>query len=571
MILETLRNLTPQDSVPSYYKPQVVKWIIHLTEAGKFLRMDDVRREEPRKTLALPINGRSSDISARVAADDASYVLPYGLYQTEKKESLMRQRHEDFLRIMRMCGERSQQIRSILAFLESGEVAASVGKFKEEIKEKDIIAFMVAGEYVGTQPEIVRFWAEHNMAKNLRPHNLYTEEVKLCCMICGMPIDAVIDAYVFQGVAGGSKVSMIPWKEDALYAQSYGWVQGENSPICAVCSDAITRNYNDLHLNASIKLGGIEYTIMSKQREAVKTNLNMLVRPTKDGVRALLALEDVRVESQRHLEYDAHYWLLYATAPSPGRGHFFGREYMLNETRDRVLHWLEAQSIEGGTREDDDKQYFSIGSLLSHLYLMKKDQHTENSVPDRMMDAVFHAVLSGNPLPRYLLVLAVQRNKAEMRVSRQRAILINLMLEQIEGVSRMGLDPTETNKGYLLGRVLSLISQAQYHAIGKVNAPVSARFWSGFSTAPAVSFPRLMALYNQYRNKLLKEKSNVAVSIDQQLSEVLALIGTTCPNRLSLEEQAAFALGYYYQEAQRYKGKTAKDNRSETSAEDNNS
>lgn len=113
----------------------------------------------------------------------------------------------------------------------------------------------------------------------------------------------------------------------------------------------------------------------------------------------------------------------------------------------------------------------------------------------------------------------------------------------------------EKNKGtaYVCGRLFAVLESIQWFALGDTNAGIRERYFSSASTTPGLAFGRLMKLSQHHLSKLKGEKPGLAVNLDKDLQELCASIeGSQFPATFRLEEQGAFALGYYHQKNKKY-------------------
>jgi CRISPR-associated protein Csd1 len=87
----------------------------------------------------------------------------------------------------------------------------------------------------------------------------------------------------------------------------------------------------------------------------------------------------------------------------------------------------------------------------------------------------------------------------------------------------------------------------------EVNSSVLDRYFALASTYPAVAFPKIESLAQKHLRKLRRDKPGAAYAIDGRLQELHNLLHPTeagaFPDKLSLEGQGLFALGYYHQKA----------------------
>src|SRR5690606_8677982 len=88
-------------------------------------------------------------------------------------------------------------------------------------------------------------------------------------------------------------------------------------------------------------------------------------------------------------------------------------------------------------------------------WLANSTVHRKATAPPIVSQSLVRLALAGNPLPLGLLFMAVRRNRAEPGVSRERAMLIKMVLgsrhpQLIEGRTGMTqLDSTNTQPAYV--------------------------------------------------------------------------------------------------------------------------
>ncbi len=114
-------------------------------------------------------------------------------------------------------------------------------------------------------------------------------------------------------------------------------------------------------------------------------------------------------------------------------------------------------------------------------------------------------------------------------------------------------DGKNQETAYLFGSIFAVLESIQWYALGETNASVRERFFSSACTTPGLAFGRLMNLTQKHLSKLKGEKPGLAIVLDRELQELCAKIeGPTLPAAFRLEEQGAFALGYYHQKNRKY-------------------
>ena len=111
----------------------------------------------------------------------------------------------------------------------------------------------------------------------------------------------------------------------------------------------------------------------------------------------------------------------------------------------------------------------------------------------------------------------------------------------------MSLDTTNSNIGYLLGRLFATLEKLQEEAQGgNLNATIKDRYYGAASSTPCTVFPQLFKLKNFHLAKLSNpgRKTNFEKLIGE-ITDGISAEGI--PAHLSLDNQARFAIGYYHQ------------------------
>lgn len=107
--------------------------------------------------------------------------------------------------------------------------------------------------------------------------------------------------------------------------------------------------------------------------------------------------------------------------------------------------------------------------------------------------------------------------------------------------------------GYHLGRLMALLEDLQYAALGKVNTTVTDRFYGSLSSTPVMPYRALMNGAQAHLSKLRKDpgKKGLHGLFERRIAEI-SLHLTSIPTTLDLENQALSSLGYYHQKAEKF-------------------
>jgi CRISPR-associated protein Csd1 len=216
---------------------------------------------------------------------------------------------------------------------------------------------------------------------------------------------------------------------------------------------------------------------------------------------------------------------------------------------------------------------FSGATVYPNLYqLLDALGRVRDDVPAQCAVQIIRRAIEGRPLGLAMLARALGRARVESgkeRLTPARLGLIKLYLNDLKGETQLSeeQDKTLTHSAFLCGRLLGLYEYVQWAAHSEpahlrrpespqkdVNASVTDRYYSLFSTHPALAFRNLANLGVKHFRKLRRDKPGLAVVLDRELQDILALVTANearFPATLSLEEQGRFALGYHHQRSKK--------------------
>jgi CRISPR-associated protein Csd1 len=207
------------------------------------------------------------------------------------------------------------------------------------------------------------------------------------------------------------------------------------------------------------------------------------------------------------------------------------------------------------------KHKFEI--LLSAVVRDLKD------VPSPMVSSLWQCAISGRPIPATVAAQALARAKINLikddgnlyKDKKERAKLharmgllrAFLLRNSNSGVSVMSesVDDELNSPAYLCGRIMSLLASIQEKSLGTVGAGVVQRYYAAASATPALVLGRLVRTAQIAH--LPKIDGGLRHHFESQLAELWTRMHTPPPTTLSLEEQTLFAMGFYQQQASRYK------------------
>jgi CRISPR-associated protein Csd1 len=205
---------------------------------------------------------------------------------------------------------------------------------------------------------------------------------------------------------------------------------------------------------------------------------------------------------------------------------------------------------------------------LWRLLLELAPQHESKNIPPHLSGEVMRAILTGLPYPRALLIQTIMRIRADgdvnaLRVALAKAVITRMTRRQHETFARqisdappwrdtlVALDRDESNVGYRLGRLFSLLDYAQYLSVGSVNAGLKEKFFASASSTPRRIFPSILRMYQNHLSDARKspETRDRANHTDSEIKQVMDGLDAHMPfpTTLSLDDQGRFIVGFYHQ------------------------
>jgi len=542
MILQRLKEFSPRipDAVPAMYEKSPVKWLVDLDSSGRLLGYVPLsggtsKGRDRGKLMVVPSLVRTSAIAAKLLADNAEYAL--GMSKDDKSQ----ERHSAFRDLVERCAEHTKDpdVRAVALFLENSSPESDPPP--ADLQPEDVVTFRVDGRLPIESQAVQAFWVKAS-EKGERP--------AMQCLICGSVAPAEESTAIkVKGIPGGqtSGTALISANADAF--ESYGLERNLTSPVCRPCSEAFAKSLNYMIATEqyNVRVGPIVFVFWTREQSEFSP-ATLLSQPNEEAVRKLIESQRTGREV-RAIEQAA----FYATSLSGSGGRAVVRDWLettVPAVEANLARWFAIQRIVD--TDGSAGKPFGIYALAASLYLRPNEQMVAN-VPR----ALVRCALSGGPLPNWMLVQAIGRNRAEQGVTRNRAALIKaVLLSQTDSLSQTHyskegymeqLDLTCKSPGYLCGRLLAELEAAQYQAI-RPTATLVDRFYGAASSSPAIVFGNLLRGLQAHMAKLRKENPGAYLAIDGRLQDIMFEI-RDFPKTLNLKEQALFALGYYHQKA----------------------
>lgn len=194
----------------------------------------------------------------------------------------------------------------------------------------------------------------------------------------------------------------------------------------------------------------------------------------------------------------------------------------------------------------------------------------KDNIPALLSTELIRSALTGRPYPERILAEAVVRAAAEAaspnnqadrpgwarRAGNRTRLIKAFLIRNRNREVAVALDPDEVNAGYRLGRLFAVLEGAQEVAVPGANATIRDRYWGSASATPSIAFPPLLNLLTAHLGKISGDKPGLAAWFERQVAEICSGLPPKLPAKLALDDQGAFAIGYWHQRHRPRDGRT---------------
>lgn len=527
-----------------------IGYLIVIDKDGAFVRIES--RMKDKKTaqtfLVLQTIKRSGrKYAPNILWDNYEYVIG-GADESAKK-------HDTFIRMIEKLKEQvssDRYLNAISEFYKKNEKLEDIIKndvlYEEMHKSKKNISFLLQGES--------KIAAENEKVWNLILNQSADDGIYGICLVTGKK-DSVARLHTTIKLTKDTG-PLVSFKTDRGY-DSYGKEQGYNAQISGDAEFAYTTALNAMLQKGShnkFSVGNRTFVFWassnSEAAEQTEGSLFDLLGYTEEEVDDPNAkIEQVRKvfkainSGSLKTSLEDHFYIL-GLAPNSARiAVVYWSECSLKEFAGKILCHFKDMEIKD-TRIDK-KPYMGIKSILAAVTLNGKQSEATPNLPEAVVKSIFQ----GTPYPFTLFSACIRRIRAEsgnkdaIRIARMAIIkaYLNRINDNNKKIETM-LDKSNTNQGYLCGRLFAVLENLQY-AANKQDS-IRSGYMNAASSTPSAVYPTILKLSNSHYSKLAKDKKGLAIYFDNQKKEIMAQI-SDFPDTLDLSDQGRFFLGYYHQ------------------------
>lgn len=619
MILQALYQYYQQmhavgaDIAPPGMEKKAIPFIIELTPDGEVIQVSETMDSENKKGKTFLVSrsatrsGKNAFQVAQVMWDHLGYVLGVSKDGTEKEEQVAPMQNESFIKKvdeLRELYPENPHITAVARFYQNGHALRLI---EDETIIKDIqkttganISFRVRDlgddRLVASIEDVQSYMNRAAESKDTDNSNTSV------CLVTGEK-STIARLHPSVKLAGAqATASLINFQKSSGF-DSYGKEQGFNAPVSVHAAESIATALNNLlakDKNTNYRVGDTAFVfwsnladeeLLSSYRAATFSGLsnpseeeenpdseNSEEEKTKKSRRKSKKTLPLPIapnaESHKVLET-----LKAACGYKGGKVHEDnGRFYILglapNAARISIKLWAEGSisEIVGNTlQHQHDMNIISekgnvdveTPTLRSIYQIVKTVSSSDKSDKwsSNLIQSIVESIVENKPYPQSLQQACLERIRRGNRITELRAAILKAYInrkKQQEYIT-MSLDPNQTNKAYLAGRLFALFESIQQCALGgNLNRTIRDAYYGTASTTPRTIFGRLDALSKVHLSKLRKEKPGLAILKEKQLEEIYNLIpgGTPeMPTHFSLDDQSIFAVGYYHQRVEAWRKK----------------
>jgi len=564
------------------FTSKTIRWLINFDTDGNYLGIMSLgdpadKRNKGRIFEKVPHLKFSGDTPMRqFLVDTAQYAL---LYEEDQPDSKLLKKHEFYINLLRKSASTEPFLGKIAKALSNNEIRQKICNDLQQqspkAKASDNVSFAeVSG---GSAKILVEDTIWHDWWRGYFPTLFKKEKGKKNLMRCFISGELIEPAQTHPkikqlgDVGGNIETTLVGFNLDAFC--SFGLEQSQNAAISSEMAEQYAAVLNNLLSNNTRRLVGIKivywYTgdvkpeedpmpslfgdaifndadVNEEQKEVNQISSKRERLQAENRVAELL--DSIRTGKRSDLK-KARYC---AMTLSGNAGRVVVRDWMEGQFEDLVNNinvWFRDTAIV--TRDG----YNIIGShkLFSILAAPVRES---KEITQPIEEAIWQSAIKNKPLPYQVMIRTLMRVRNDIisdEVARHARVgLLKAYSNRNERMPNMTekLNPVLKDSAYLSGRILALLADIQWQALGDVGAGIVQRYYAAASATPGLVLGRLVRLANMGHLPKI-EPVRLRKWFENQLAQIWKELDESPPATLSLEKQTLFAMGYYQQKANR--------------------
>ena len=523
------------------------------------------------KILTVPeMVTRSSGVSANFLCDNSKYLLGIdketiqGNTNPRVLECFQAAKEKHLALLEGVSGEMAQAIRLFFEMWNPAcaEKNQEVKENWEELTDGGNLIFCMGADFAQDDENIRDIWEQNQKESQ--------EEgaVKGICLATGKEDEISRIHKTIKGVPGAQSSGAALVSFNAPAFESYGKEQSYNAPVGKYAEFAYTTalNYLLAQREYSLQVGDTKVLFWAESaRKEYQESFFFCVDPQKDNQQVAKdlfnKLSNYQIGELQEIKLDPEQeCYLLGLAPNAAR---LSVRFFYQNSFGKILENLRKhyERMEMVKPSWETRDYLGITDMLQETV----NQKAKDKKPVSHMAAMaLQTILTGARYPFSLYSDTLIRIRAEQgNVTWGRASIVKAYLihntQWKEGVNYMGLNEESNDTAYVLGRLFAVLESIQLDANPGIKATIRDRYFNAACATPASVFPILFKLKNSHIKKLEREKESSKIYYEKLLMSIMEKLSLeNYPQRLSLEEQGKFILGYYHQMQKKYEKREEK-------------
>lgn len=570
MILKALYdyyNRCGDDIVPMDMAYVDFYYSIVLDEKGNFIRLEPLGGDSGLPLLTFRPEERTSAPVPHCMGDHAGYIL--GLKEVKAKDNFdyakEMTRNEKTLTAFKKDVEYffnilpdNSFVQAIHAFYKKFSLE-TINAIKHDSHWGDFCKYL-AKNITFSVIGINGYAASDNEILQVKKQSKSNENKKAVCLITGVKEKPVNTTYSSFILGGKSNAKLVAFQVNSGY-DSYGKKMGLNAPISEEAEFKYTTALLKLLSKNSrnkFRIGDRSFIFWaSSNSEAAEQTegslFDLLGYTEEEGDDPNAKIEQVRkvftaiYSGSLKTSLEDRFFIL-GLAPNSARiAVVYWSESSLREFAGKILqHFKDMEIID--TRKEG-KPYMGIKDMLAAVTLSGKQSEATPNLPEAIVNSIFQ----GTPYPFTLFSACIRRIRAESGSHDKKAIRIARMAIIKAYLNRTNsnnkkieimLDKSNTNQGYLCGRLFAVLDKIQEDANGI--SSIRERYMNAASATPASVFATILNLSSHHMEKLTNDGKKIFFEkMKQEIIDKIPASGF--PAHLDLQDQGRFFIGYYHQ------------------------
>ena len=575
MILKALYDYYNRcDHLPaSGMEEKEIGFVIVISKEGKFVRFEDCRidNKQARTYLVKKHVGRSRAVAANYLYDNSTYVLGYADTEKAKGDTEQIKKHSDK---ENACFEAfKEKVVSIYKVYPNCNDLAAICNFYQQSKEEILSCISQDSLWEDIKKNLTKKYSTFSfridgdlkiVAEKRELLQLEDSEDdnkgNALCLITGNK-ETTVDTTTATMIPGSQATAkLVAFQVNSGY-DSYGKKKCGNAPISKNAEFAYTTALNAMLQKGShnkFSVGNRTFVFWASSNaeaaEQAEENLfNLLGFTEEEQDDPNAKINQVRkvftsiYSGTIKTSLDDRFYIL-GLAPNSARiAVVYWSECSLKEFAGTILHHFNDMEIIDTRKEG--KPYMGIKDMLAAVTLNGKQSEATPNLPEAVVKSIFQ----GTPYPFTLFSACIRRIRAEsgnkdknaIRIARMAIIkaYLNRINDNNKKIDTM-LDKSNTNQGYLCGRLFAVLDKIQEDA-NRISS-IRERYMNAASATPASVFATILNLSSHHMEKLANENRRIFYEkIKQEIIDKIPATGF--PAHLDLQDQGRFFIGYYHQ------------------------